>query len=452
MATLSLLTCQARNGIPAPRPATPAAARDHGPGGPAAQRLAWLAFAWVMLDSMINYFVKTFTGTLFPVTAVLPVILLLVVMAWGWRAILPPASVMVALGIAVVGFLLGLVLVPDIGNHRIAELVGAYSTFAIGYFALRWAKDTDAVVRTILIVCSLYVLVCIVALLKLAPGIFPIVNSPWANHGVVVMRPEVMTDQNFQVFYLYPAVLLLALPYRFSRFWIAIALMLGGLYVLAQLQTRSGTLVFAGTLLMCLFAPIWEPRLGRGKLLLVPLLLIATVAIALPRILDEGGLLITRLTDANYETGYSRLESFLYLFEHLFNPLWWIPQGYDEFQKLHRTIPHSNVTAMFLEGGIAGLYMWVAVFLLPIVYLMKSFFRRQLDPLAILILIGGVSMLVVQLTLNVPFFKQPWLWAGAVMGTLYRVRAMPATDATRSSSPPKKPLIYTGTQSSAVHK
>lgn len=405
-----------------------------------------------MLDSMVNYFIKTFTGMLLPVTAVLPLILLLIVIAWGWHTIVPSVTTVAALAFGTVGFLLGPLLVPEIDSYRVVELIGAFSAFAIGYFALRWAKDTTWLERTTIGVCSLYVIVCVIALLKLAPNLFPIVNSPWIYAGKVVMRPEVMTDQNFQVFYLFPVVLLLALPYRFIRFLLTIVLTLGGLYILTKLQTRSGALVFAGTLLMCLLAPIWTPSLDRRKLLFVPILVLVGIAISLPRFLDDGGLLLARFASTNYETGYSRLDSFLYLFEHLLNPLWWVPQGYTEFRQLHQTIPHSNVTAMFLEGGIAGLYMWFVVFLFPIMYLIRRLFRKQLNTLATLILIGGISMLIVQLTLNVPFFKQPWLWAGAVMGIFYQVRAIDKLGNAKAVTTPKAGLIYSGIQPSPDNK
>lgn len=400
-----------------------------------------LATAWVMSDALINYFVKTFTGTLPPITALLPLILVGIVAKFGLRAITPPPAISIALVFGAIGFATGPFLVKEIGLYRFVELVGAFSAFAVGYFSFRWNNNEQTISRLFLIIGGLYVVVCVFALLKVAPSLFPIVNAPWAYRGMIVMRPEVMTDQNFQVFYLFPVALVLALPYRPLRFWTAFALTLGGLFVLAKLQTRSGALVFAGTVLMCLLAPLVNRTLGRGKLLAIPILLLVLLVIAFRQIAAEGNFLLARLADTDYQTGHSRLVSLLYLFEHVYNPLWWVPHGYDEFLKRYQAIPHSNITAMFLEGGIAGLYLWLAVFLLPALGLTKLFFRKKLDLLATMILIGGVSMLVVQLSLNVPFFKQPWLWAGAVVGTLYRVHEKHRGARTERSTTRRQPLV-----------
>jgi hypothetical protein len=388
-----------------------------------ARHLTLLAFAWVMLDALLTYFTRTLTGHLLPVNWILPLVLLLILLTGGWRAINPPLHIGMGLAFGILGFSFGPLLVPEISTYRYVELIGALCAFAIGYSCLRWNSNEQTFVRMFMIISGMYVVISIIALLKIAPAHFPVINAQWAYHGTIVMRPEVMTDQNFQVFYLFPVVLLLALPYRFPRFWIVLALTIGSLFVLAKLQTRSGMLVLGGTVLMCLAAPIWNRALGRGKLLALPLLFVGLIAIGINWILQEGSLILARFTDIDYQTGYGRLESFMYLFERVYNPLWWVPQGNGEFLRKFDTIPHSNVTAMFLEGGIAGLYMWIVVFLIPMIMLSRMFFRRQLDQVATLVLLGGFSMLIVQLSLNVPFFKQPWLWAGAVVGVLYRSRA-----------------------------
>jgi hypothetical protein len=67
--------------------------------------------------------------------------------------------------------------------------------------------------------------------------------------------------------------------------------------------------------------------------------------------------------------------------------------------------------------------MWIVVFLYPVVALGKRFMQGRLDPLSTMVFIGGAAMIVVNLSLNVPFLKQPWLWAGASLGTLVRVKS-----------------------------
>lgn len=381
-----------------------------------------LAFAWILFDSLINYFIKTLFGTLLPITSVLPLILVIIVMKWGWRQLVPPMYITLALGLASISFSVGPLVVESISFYRMIETMGVISAFLVGYFALRWTSNENHFSKLFIVVCGLYVMVCVIALLHIAPSLFPVINSAWAYRGTIEMRPEVMTDQNFQVFYLFPILLVLALPYRFWRFWPAFLITVGGLYVLAKVQTRSGMLVYLGTLGLCLLAPLWTPALGRKKIIILPALGLALILLNFNWILHVGNLMIVRFTETDYSTGYGRLVGITYLFDHVLNPLWWIPRGYGEFTKAYGNIPHSNITAMFLEGGILGLYMWIAVFVIPLFRLARLYFKKQLDPLATMILLGGTSCLVTELSLNVPFFKQPWLWAGAVVGVLYRIR------------------------------
>jgi len=225
--------------------------------------------------------------------------------------------------------------------------------------------------------------------------------------------------------------------------------MVGAMFILARLQTRSGSLAFLGIGLLCLLAPLRNKRLGRWKLVTIGIAGLVFLATGLPWLLKHSNLLIARFIDTDYATGYGRLLGFTYLFEHLFDPLWWSPQGNAEFAQRYQgtgsdAVPHSNITAMFLEGGIIGLCAWLILFLAPAWQLSIMFLRNRIDPLATMILMGGICMLVTQMSLNVPFFKQPWLWAGAVVGALYRSRgelaamrsARSVSDLSKASEPP----------------
>lgn len=388
-----------------------------------AQLVGLMTIALILFDSMITYFTRQAFGVLVPVSAAAPFIVGGIVVKWGVRPIIPPRYISIALGLSLVGFLIGMVSMDEVTIHRFSEIINSLSVFFVGYYCFRWWSDEATYARLFLLVGGAYVIVCLLALLKVAPSVFPIINAIWSFEGRLEYRPEVMTDQNFQIFYLFPIVLVLALPYRFFRFGVAFLGTFGAVYVLAMLQTRSGFLILMVSILLCILAPIWTAHLGRQKTFILPILVFLIVVANLDWILNVGELLITRFTRTGMDTGYGRVLSTLYLFEHLLDPSWWIPRGYEEFKTLYRgTVPHSNITAMFLEGGIFGLYMWIVVFLLPLMSLMRMFFRRQLDPLATIVLLAGINSMAVQLSLNVPFFKQPWLWAGAVVGTLFRSR------------------------------
>jgi hypothetical protein len=155
----------------------------------------------------------------------------------------------------------------------------------------------------------------------------------------------------------------------------------------------------------------------------LPVLLLAAAAINYHSIVHIGALLIERFHDNSDNTAYSRWVAFLFTIRHIADPAWWLPRGTAEFVKLYGYVPHSNITAMYVEGGLPGLAMWVVVFVAPLISLVRLFLHRRLDDLGTLVMLGGIASMVIQLSLNVPFFKQPWLWAGAVVGTLTRVRA-----------------------------
>lgn len=383
------------------------------------QGFAILMFTYVLMDSLMIYFAKQFIGFV-PVIALLPLFLLVVIFKWGSSAIMPPRPVVWALSIALIGLLFGVILNQEISWYRLLEIGGAFCAFFVGYMFGRWVDDADFASHAFLITTVLYVIVCVVALLDVMPSLFPVNERIWSYHGVLKVRPEITTDQNFQIFYLLPAVVVLAMPFKVLRFSLAMFATIGGLFVLAKLQTRSGALVLIGIGLLSVMAPIWTKELGRKKVFMVLFLIVVLVLLGLPWILEVASLLIARFIDTDYATAYGRLASITYLFEHIYDPTWWFPRGNTEFISRYGNTPHSNITAMFLEGGILLLGAWIALFVIPLVGLSRLFFKQRLDALATIILLAGVAVWVIQMSLNVPLVEQVWLWGGGVVGALYR--------------------------------
>lgn len=375
-------------------------------------------FLLVLFDSLFNYFLQNIGGRL-PVNALAAVFLALGAFKFGMRPLLPPMNILLALAFGFLGFMLGVIFIPETSATQVLSIGSAMCGFFIGFLTTRWAKDARIDAIAFSFAGGLYVIVCLLALLEIAPRFFPLINAVWSDNGILRVRPEVTTDQNFQILYLIPAALPLILPYRFWQFTIALAMSAGALFVLARLQTRSGFLVFVALLFLCWIAPLWAKSLGRNKLLILPLVAVSFVALFFDQILAAGSLLITRFT-GGMETGQGRLVSITYLFQHILDLDWWVPHGNTEFKKIFGAIPHSNITAMFLEGGILGLSMWIIVFVAPLVKLSRVFLASKLDNYGVMIFLGGVASFVTQLSLNVPFLDQVWLWAGAVVGAIDR--------------------------------
>jgi O-antigen ligase len=375
------------------------------------------AFLILMLDSLINYFLGTFVARV-PINLLVPLLLACSFLQRGPSHLLPPPSIMMTLAAFFTVCSIAILTAYGTTPHRLLELGSAATAFITGFALFRQTNDERAVARLFMLVALLYVVTCTVALLKIAPSLFPVKSGIWSLHGTLIERPEVTTDQNFQIFYLMPIVPLLALPFRPLRFAIVIAGFVGAAFVLAQLQTRSGMLVLISLAAFALLMPIRMKSLGRRKLL--PLAMVSGIAllISVPLLYRFGGVLIERFTNTDYSTGLGRLHSFLYLFEKLLDPNYWIPRGNQEFLLRTGNVPHNNVTAFFLEGGLIGLVCWFLLMLVPLIKLWRTFWRRRLHHVGCMVLVMGIGMFVVQMSLNVPFVDQIWLWSGSAVGAL----------------------------------
>jgi hypothetical protein len=194
------------------------------------------------------------------------------------------------------------------------------------------------------------------------------------------------------------------------------------LFVLAQIKTRSGFLVFLGTITLCLAAPLFTKQIGRKKVIVIPIGLCVLFVTIIPFILEHGAGLIDRFTNDEYFTLRGRINSFLYLFEKLVEPAYWVPQGNAEFFNVTGSLPHSNITAVYLEGGILGLYMWISIVLVPTSFLFYYFLRGRLTDYQTMFVIGAIASFVIQMSLNAPLHEHVWLWSGVACGTLNKVR------------------------------
>ncbi|MDJ0781129.1 MAG: hypothetical protein QNJ22_04115, partial [Desulfosarcinaceae bacterium] len=205
--------------------------------------------------------------------------------------------------------------------------------------------------------------------------------------------------------------------------WRFAVITIGGLlclFVLAQIKTRSGFLVFSGTFLMCLLVSVWMPQLGRLKIVAIPILMLAATLSSLPFILEQGAGLLERF-QGSYHTFEGRVDSLSYMLTNLGNPEFWIPQGNAAYVNRTGNVPHANPTAFYLEGGLLGVFSWFLLFPLPLMATGVHYFRRRLNPVQVMALIGGAACLVIQLSLNVPLMEQVWLWGGAVVGVVPRL-------------------------------
>lgn len=388
----------------------------------AVERQAWLiTFCLVLLDSMFTYFIKTYTGALFPVNASLPILIFIFGASWGFSRLMPPFSTVSIIIFGLMGFVLYAIFIINFEIGYINQVATSALAFIVGYRALIINTDANKFMSYMLWIGLLYIVICVIALLRIAPSLFPVVYSYGFHNGVPFARPEVTVDQNFQIFYLYPGLLALLLPVRKMGFWLAIIALLGASYVLIQLQTRSGVLILGLLFVITLLTPLWYQHLGRSKIFIIPVGLIILIMFNLETLLNLSQGLINRVNTEDNQTIFGRLYSAEYMFEHLLDLEYWIPQGNTDFIAKTGVLPHFTPTAYFLEGGILGLICWVLLIFVPTIKLGVMYLQRRLDTIAIVILFAGFTSILIQLTLNAPFFKHTWLWAGAVMAVYHRM-------------------------------
>ena len=389
--------------------------------------LITLCFIIIFTDSLMNYFLKSVYKPL-PVNTLAVPIFAAAVMIGGPKVVLPNIKVLLWLFCAVLGFLIGILSVDDITYLRFFEIATALVAFFVGYAFIINNDDENFVSRIFLILVLLYVIICLLALSRQFPSVFPIIDKIWSKNGSLQIRPEVTTDQNFQIFYLFPAGLIMALPFRWPRFLLASFAIISSLFILAKLQTRSGTLLMAGTLFAALISPMFIRSLGRRKVLVLPVVGFIAFTLSLPYIIQSADLLIYRFVETDYSTGLGRLYSFLYLFETVWNPINWIPKGNAAYVAATGNVPHSNVTAFFLEGGILALAAWFALIFVPLIRMGLKLLRGRLSHLSTVAFLGCLTMFVTQMSLNVAMIDQIWLWAGIGIGTCvkekYRVKEL----------------------------
>jgi len=377
------------------------------------------ALVLVLSDALITYFLKSVAEAVFPINAILPLLLILVLLRNGMGVLKMPFLYWFFLVLGIVGFTFGVALIPDVGYYRFLSLGAALSAFFVGYLFFYWQKDGDAVLRVFILIGCLYVLVCIVALSGLYPELFPVINAAWSDGREVHARPEVMADQNFQAFYFLPLVAVLPFVKRAIPFIIVVIGVIGAFYIVFRLQTRSGFIVLAWVLVFGWLSRIWIDRKISWRGTLFPIISSVFLVVYSEKVLEAANLLIIRMSDVG-SGGLGRIDSTLYLLSRVLDVNWWVPQGNAEFIKSYGDLPHSNITAMFMEGGVLALIMWIMIFLYPLIRLMAFFVSRNIDDLGVLVLLVGLASMILQLTLNVPFYEQVWLWAGSVVAILQR--------------------------------
>jgi hypothetical protein len=398
---------------------------DHPTGVPATTQIVLLLLvSIILLDSLFAYALTNLFHVSFPINSLVPAALLVALFVTGARVFAPSRLVLGGMLLIALAFAHGILVFDLFPATRLFKLAGALIALVVGYAAGRWVTQANLIARMYFVIGGLYALVCVVALSGVLPAYFPVINALGYRDGQMILRPEVTTDQNFQIFYLFPSVLLFLMPLR-RPYLVAVGLMsIAAAYTLTQLYSRSGVLVLGMALLFAWAAPLRYPMLGRTKVAVLPLLFAVVSMLSFAWISSATREISIRFTDSrHFRTLDDRIDAAMFLFEHLADFEYWLPRGNHEYVLATGNVPHFNATALYLEAGLLGVLLWFAMVAVPMALLIGYFVRGRLDMAALLMTGGGMASFLAQMSLNAPLYDHVWLWAGCVMGCLGRIRA-----------------------------
>lgn len=400
--------------------------------------LVWaLLFGWAMSDTLILYLARPWFSM--PLNTFLPFLLGAVFLFTERGRILIPPSAVIWMSCIALGY--GLAIAIDVEPFSISarNMVKTICVFIIGYYAVVRQNDYRVLGNVLLLVGGLHIVVCVLALLGVSKTYLPVSYLRGFVDGSPVNRAEITTDQNYQVYYLFPMLLGLAVFKERWRIVLMAVGFIGALFIGSKLATRSGLILIVLTFSGALLIPWWYRLKGStGRVILVAVILGGAFLYQLPALISATADIRLRMNAEQMTTFWGRVLSFTYLIEHLLHPDWWIPKGTDVFLKQYGSFPHSSPTMMYLQAGLLGLIGWVMLVIVPLMKGLRGIWLRQGGTFLAVIIFGGLISWLGAMTLPASFFEQAWLWAGATAGAAASLRAK-RRPVTALKSPEERP-------------
>jgi hypothetical protein len=383
--------------------------------------LLYVPFALIFFDSVLAYFCRP-RGIYVTGNILTPLFLLIFALKYGLKPFLMPKNIIVWLTLLTISLMLATVTADNIDSHRSIEAIGCSIDFISGYMLFKNEYSESRIAKFYMFIVSVYVVVCVLALSKVNPALFPVTYAKWFELGYgAVLRPKITADQNMQIYYLFPVLLVFVFRFKIITYAIASILAILGAYILVSLQSRSGVMVFIGVFMLSIMFSVRNNGVdNKIKPIIVILASLCLAIIFIDKIYAIADPIIHRFKSNDISTGNGRLGSTMYMFEHLFDPTWWLPRGPEEFLEKYGGLPHSNLTAIFLDGGIIGLVSWIALIIVPIFKVTIKYIKVGVDNITGGVMIASWATLLTQLSLNNPIFDQVWLWAGACVAVNYK--------------------------------
>jgi hypothetical protein len=333
---------------------------------------------------------------------------------------------MILFAAMVVGLLLGLLAIEVPRSFRpeglytfdLSDIVAMTVAFAIGVIGVVKQDDDGVFLADLLLVLAvIHLVVCLLALWRINPALFPIVDSPYWRGGRAISRPEITTDQTRQVLYLIPGLCVLFVNGTVLRTIAAILVAAGMTYVTFKVQSRGGVALLAVVIPLAIVIGL-RYRVQRPKVAI--LLLLAGLALVLSQvdlILQFAADVLWRIDQLDSSYG-GRLASITYLFEKVVEPAFWLPHGYGDFYSRYGGAPHSFPTMFYLMGGVLSLCAYLLLVGMPLWLLAKRVSQRHGTGLQRICFFLGLTAFALELTQPVITHGIFWVIAGATVGAL----------------------------------
>ena len=378
----------------------------------------WL-FIWLLLDSLILYMVRRYF--FFPINSMLP---FLVVIAHfiDQRKNAIPIWLIGAMSMVGIGLLLG-TLSGDPLWRNTKTFVTAVCGFIIGYRAVLTANDLRPFINLLGWIGLIYTMVCLLAISGVNNTFFPVSYLEGYDDGVLVRRAEITTDQNHQIYYLFPLLMVFSLKQPLLKAIGFTFFALGAIYVAIKMESRSGLLLLIVGLAMFTLLPAWyKEKRSLWRVVGVGVVGMIAVVFNLSLLQDSTDVVSRRFDSDNLVTLWARIYSALFLYERIWNPLWWFPRGLSTFFNEQGVFPHHAPTFIFLQAGLLGLVGWFILIGWPLFKSFKYILTRKFCITEATIMAGSLISFVASLSLAVAMFEQVWLWGGAAHGVLMHYR------------------------------
>jgi len=300
------------------------------------------------------------------------------------------------------------------------DIITLAAAFFIGaIWALRQNKNAYLATDVLLFVSAIHTAIIVIALLKVYPSLFPIIDMPYFKNGIMISRPEITTDQTRQVLYLFVCLCVVFIHKSYIRLFISMAVSLAIIYIVLQVQSRWSAILFSLYIILAYMLAIYYKTQTKYTVIF----LIVGGSITIVSNLNEISLLMQNLVwrFGQAGSGYGgRLTSILYMFEKLADPGYWLPQGYASFYNTYKQAPHSFPTMIYLNAGFVGLVSYVIVAFTPIVILLVRVMNKSatgIDKICFFMSSYAFLLLMTQPVITHEIF---WLIAGLAAGSVSR--------------------------------